>query len=54
MTTADLVARARAQASEGIDHLIINLPDVHRTDQLAAIGREVIPELDAIAAPVTA
>jgi F420-dependent oxidoreductase-like protein len=54
MTTADLVARARAQASEGIHHLIINLPDVHRTDQLATIGREVIPELDAIPEPATA
>ena len=54
MTTADVVARARAQASEGIDHLIINLPDVHRTDQLVMIGREVVPELAAIQAAVTA
>jgi alkanesulfonate monooxygenase SsuD/methylene tetrahydromethanopterin reductase-like flavin-dependent oxidoreductase (luciferase family) len=54
MTTADLVARGRAQASEGIDHLIINLPDVHRTDQLVMIGREVVPELAAIQAAVTA
>jgi F420-dependent oxidoreductase-like protein len=45
MTTSDLVERGRAQAAEGIDQLIINLPDVHRTEQLAAIGREVVPEL---------
>ncbi len=45
MRPSDLVANARAQAAEGIDHLIINLPDAHRTDQLALIGREVIPAL---------
>jgi F420-dependent oxidoreductase-like protein len=45
MTPADLVARARAQASEGMDHLIVNMPDAHRTEQLAVVGREVIPEL---------
>jgi F420-dependent oxidoreductase-like protein len=48
MRPVDVVERAQAQAAEGIDHLIINLPDVHRTDQLAMLGREVIPELDAI------
>ena len=41
----DLVAIGRDQASEGIDHLIINLPDVHRIEQLGTIGREVVPEL---------
>jgi F420-dependent oxidoreductase-like protein len=45
MTSADLVARGRDQAAEGIQHLIINLPDVHRTEQLTELGREVIPEL---------
>jgi len=46
---ADLVAAARAQAAEGVDHLIVNLPDVHRVEQLSTIGREVIPELDEVA-----
>jgi F420-dependent oxidoreductase-like protein len=45
MQPADLVAIGRDQASEGIDQLIINLPDVHRIEQLGTIGREVIPEL---------
>jgi len=45
MSSADLVARGREQAAEGMDHLIINLPDAHRTEQLTLIGREVIPEL---------
>jgi F420-dependent oxidoreductase-like protein len=53
-TPSALVATARAQAAEGISHVIINLPDAHRTDQLAVIGRDVIPELQAIATPVTA
>jgi F420-dependent oxidoreductase-like protein len=53
-TTADLVAAGRAQAAEGIDHLIINLPDAHRTEVLDMIGREVVPELAAIDAHVTA
>jgi len=48
MTSADLVARARAQAAEGIQHVIINLPDAHRVNQYADIGREVIPELAGI------
>jgi F420-dependent oxidoreductase-like protein len=45
MQPRDLVAIGRDQASEGIDQLIVNLPDVHRTEQLETIGREVIPEL---------
>jgi len=50
MTPDDLVARGRDQAAEGIQHLIVNLPDVHRTEQLAVIGREVIPELASLEA----
>ena len=44
-TTADLVRAAAAQSAEGIDHLIINLPDAYRTEQLETIGREVIPAI---------
>ena len=54
MTLADLVARGREQAAEGIDHLIVNLPDAHRIEQYAEIGREVIPELSAIGAAAVA
>ncbi len=54
MRPTDLVERARAQGAEGIDHVIINLPDAHRTEQLAVIGREVIPELDALGATALA
>jgi F420-dependent oxidoreductase-like protein len=53
-TTRGLVEAARAQAAEGIQHVIVNLPDVHRVDQLAVLGREVVPELGGIGAPVTA
>ena len=53
-TIAGLIATARAQAAEGIQHVIINLPDVHRTEQLGVLGREVVPELAGIGAPVTA
>ena len=53
-TPADLVATARTQAAEGIQHVIINLPDVHRTEQLRVLGREVVPELDGIGATATA
>ena len=52
-TTAELVATARTQAAEGIQHVIINLPDAHRTEQLAVVGREVVPELAAIDATVS-
>jgi F420-dependent oxidoreductase-like protein len=54
MTSADLVRLARDQADEGIQHVIINLPDVQRTEQLAVIGREVIPELAAVGTPAIA
>ncbi len=49
-TTSDLTAAARTLAEERIHHLIVNLPDVHRTDQLARIGREVIPEIAPVGA----
>jgi F420-dependent oxidoreductase-like protein len=54
MTPADLVARGRDQAGEGIQHLIINLPDAYRTEQLRVIGREVIPELASLEAAALA
>jgi F420-dependent oxidoreductase-like protein len=40
---ADIVARLRDQASEGIGHVIVNLPDAHVAGRLETLGREVIP-----------
>jgi F420-dependent oxidoreductase-like protein len=50
MTPADVVARLRAQADEGIEHVIVNLPDAHVIERLDTIGREVIPSLASAAA----
>ena len=53
-TVGGLLDTARTQADEGIEHMIINLPDAHRTEQLEVLGRELIPDLAAIRAPATA
>jgi F420-dependent oxidoreductase-like protein len=50
MSPADVVARARAQADAGVQHLIVNMPEAWDVRQLQLIGREVVPELEAIAA----
>ena len=50
MTTADVVARARAQADAGVQHLIVNMPEVWDTRHLEAVGREVMAEVETIAA----
>ncbi|HYH91830.1 MAG TPA: TIGR03560 family F420-dependent LLM class oxidoreductase [Candidatus Saccharimonadales bacterium] len=42
-SSADVVAALRAQADEGIEHVIVNLPDVHVLERLDAFGREIIP-----------
>jgi F420-dependent oxidoreductase-like protein len=42
-TPAAIVGRLRDQADEGIEHVIVNLPDVHDLRHLEALGREVIP-----------
>ncbi len=39
----DVVAAIRAQADEGIEHVIVNLPDAHVLERLDTFGREVIP-----------
>jgi hypothetical protein len=39
----DVVAAIRAQADEGIEHVIVNLPDAHVLERLETFGREVIP-----------
>jgi F420-dependent oxidoreductase-like protein len=50
MSAIDVVARARAQAAAGVQHLIVNMPEVWDVRHLDLIGREVIPSLRAVAA----
>lgn len=47
MSPADVIARARAQAAAGVEHLIVNMPDVWDVRYLELVGREVIPALEA-------
>ncbi|MBA2275671.1 MAG: LLM class F420-dependent oxidoreductase [Chloroflexi bacterium] len=48
MRPDEIVQRIRAQADEGIDHVIVNMPDVHELDHLRAFGREILPEVTAL------
>ena len=50
MSAADVVARARAQAAAGVQHLIVNMPDVWDVRQLELIGSKVVPALQKLAA----
>jgi F420-dependent oxidoreductase-like protein len=50
MTPPEVLARARAQADAGVQHLIVNMPDAWDVRHLEVIGREVIPELGSLAA----
>jgi F420-dependent oxidoreductase-like protein len=50
MRPADLVAAIRTQSAEGIEHVIVNLPEAHRLDQVTALGREVLPEIEGLIA----
>lgn len=50
MSAADVIARVRAQAAAGVQHLIVNMPDVWDVRHLELIGREVIPVAGALAA----
>jgi len=46
MSAHEAVERLRGQAEEGIEHVIVNLPDAHDLHRLEGIGREVIPALE--------
>ena len=50
MSAADVVARARALAAAGVQHLIVNMPDVWDVRHLELIGREVVPAVQELAA----
>jgi len=45
-----VVAALRAQAEEGIQHVIVNLPDAETIRPLEVFGREIIPALEEVAA----
>ena len=48
----DVIRRFRDQADEGIEHVIVNMPDAHDIGRLDTLGREVIPavgEIDPVA-----
>ncbi len=50
MSIGDVVARARAQADAGVQHLIVNMPDAWDIRHLQLLGREVVPRIEALAA----
>jgi alkanesulfonate monooxygenase SsuD/methylene tetrahydromethanopterin reductase-like flavin-dependent oxidoreductase (luciferase family) len=50
MSVADVVARAQAQADVGVQHLIVNMPDAWDVRHLELLGREVVPQIERIAA----
>lgn len=43
MTARDVVDALRRQADEGIEHVIVNMPDAHEMARLETFGRDVIP-----------
>jgi alkanesulfonate monooxygenase SsuD/methylene tetrahydromethanopterin reductase-like flavin-dependent oxidoreductase (luciferase family) len=43
MTSSEIVALCREQEAEGVQHVIVNLPDAHDPAVLAMFGREIIP-----------
>jgi hypothetical protein len=49
MSARDALARIRAQADEGIEHVIVNMPNAHELEPLERIGREVIPAVGELA-----
>jgi F420-dependent oxidoreductase-like protein len=50
MASSDVVGIARAQAEAGVQHLIVNMPDVWDLRHIERLGRDIVPALTAIAA----
>jgi F420-dependent oxidoreductase-like protein len=48
MSSRDAIDRLAGQAAEGIEHVIVNLPDAHEPSRLESIGRDVIPAVDGV------
>ena len=42
-TADDVIASIRAQAEEGIEHVIVNMPDVHEPRYLDTFRDQVMP-----------
>jgi alkanesulfonate monooxygenase SsuD/methylene tetrahydromethanopterin reductase-like flavin-dependent oxidoreductase (luciferase family) len=49
-TVADVIAAIRAQADEGIEHVIVNMPDVHDLNYIRTFRNEIIPSVEGVAA----
>ncbi|HEY7522469.1 MAG TPA: TIGR03560 family F420-dependent LLM class oxidoreductase [Candidatus Limnocylindrales bacterium] len=50
MTAAEVVTALSAQASEGIGHAIVNMPEVHDLGHLDVLRREVVPAVAELSA----
>jgi F420-dependent oxidoreductase-like protein len=50
-TPADVIRALRAQADEGMHHVIVNMPAVHDLRFLRSFGREIIPAVAEVSAP---
>jgi hypothetical protein len=49
-TPEDVVGRLRDQATEGIEHVIVNMPDAYDLSRLDTFGRAIIPAVAEVAA----
>jgi alkanesulfonate monooxygenase len=45
MTARDVIDQCKALAAVGVDHAIVNMPNVHELKPLEVFAKEVIPEL---------
>ncbi|HYM50962.1 MAG TPA: LLM class F420-dependent oxidoreductase [Candidatus Limnocylindrales bacterium] len=45
MTPAEVIDRLRGQQQEGIEHVIVNMPNAHELTPLERFGTEIIPAL---------
>jgi F420-dependent oxidoreductase-like protein len=50
MSPAAVAQALRDQADEGIEHVIVNMPDAHLPERLSTFGREIIPAVREIGA----
>jgi hypothetical protein len=49
-TPPDVVRALRAQAEEGIEHVVVNMPEVHEPRYLELFGSEIIPAVAGVKA----
>ena len=48
MTAGDVIAQCKALRAIGVDHAIVNMPNVHELKPLEVFAKEIIPELAGI------